>query len=305
MKKTVIGIAAIAVLIGTPALAADMPLKALPPAPAPAWSWTGFYIGGNAGYAWSQNDSVGSVGAPIFANPLSLAGTTASLAASVAGVTTNIPGSNAGGFIGGGQVGYNYQFNNKYVVGIEADIQGISGRSSGTTANSVPLVGFAAAANTTLAATNSVNWLGTLRGRLGFTVVPNLLVYGTGGLAYGGANSSTTIGQALVGPGAATVTGPYGSFASISQTRVGWTVGAGAEWMITGNWSAKLEYLYYDLGRVSYGGTMSNIVVPPGGAVPTGGVFYTLGATSSTRYIGDIIRVGLNYHFGGPVVAKY
>jgi outer membrane immunogenic protein len=299
MKKTVIGIAVIAALIGTPALAADMPLNAPPPAPAPAWSWTGFYIGGNAGYAWSQNNSVNSVGTPIFANPLA-PGTAAGLAASVAGVTTNIPGSNAGGFIGGGQAGYNYQFNN-VVGGIEADIQVLSRRSSGTIATSVPTPAFPGnSVNTALTATNSVNWLGTFRGRLGVTFpTPSVLVYGTGGLAYGGVNSSTTIGQVWTGNASvATVNGPYGSVASSSQTRVGWTVGAGAEWMITGKWSAKLEYLYYDLGSVSYGSTLSNIVLPPGGLVPTGGVFYTLGATSSTRISGDIIRVGLNYHFG-------
>jgi outer membrane immunogenic protein len=67
--------------------------------------------------------------------------------------------------------------------------------------------------------------------------------------------------------------------------------------MIAGNWSGKLEYLYYDLGRVNYSGTLSNIIGPPGGTVPTGGTFYTLGATSSTRFNGSIVRFGLNYQF--------
>jgi outer membrane immunogenic protein len=283
------------------ASAADLPArapvyKAAPVVVAP--SWTGFYVGVTAGYAWAHDNSVNSVGTPVFANPLSQPGSGVSLANAVTGVTTGIPGSKANGFIGGGQFGYNYQFNN-IVVGIETDIQGLSGRGSGATANSVQLLpGFAGNfVNSGLTATNSVNWLGTLRGRLGFTITPSLLVYGTGGLAYGGVSSSTTIGQVLTGPAATGVNGPYGSSASISQTRAGWALGAGGEWMFTRNWSAKIEYLHYDLGSVSYGSTLSNIVVPPGGVIPVGSTFYTLGAASSTHFGGDIVRVGVNYKF--------
>jgi outer membrane immunogenic protein len=115
-----------------------------------------------------------------------------------AGLTTPIPVSSSNGFIGGGQVGYNYQFGN-FVAGIETDIQGLSGRGSGATATSLPSVVSGDRINTTVTATNSVKWLGTLRGQLGFTMTPRLLVYGTGGLAYGDVTSSTTIGQQIVG----------------------------------------------------------------------------------------------------------
>jgi len=282
------------------ASAADMPLKAPPPPAAPVWSWTGFYAGVNAGGAWAQDTSVNSVGSLPFISAIIAPATGPAV---VAGATTNIPGSNANGFIGGGQIGYNYQFN-RFVAGIEADIQGLSGRSSGGIATSVPITGFPIAVNTTLTTTNSVQWLGTLRGQLGYAVTPSLLVYGTGGLAYGEVNSSTTISQQLIGAAAAGATVPYASVAGISQIRTGWAAGAGAAWMFTSNWSAKVEYLHYDLGSASYSGAMSNLS-GPGAPVPLGTLLYTVGATSSTSFRGDIVRVGLNYKFGGPVVAKY
>jgi outer membrane immunogenic protein len=124
-----------------------------------------------------------------------------------------------------------------------------------------------------------------------------MLLYVTGGLAYGEVKSNTVITQRLVGPGTPTVDGLNGSNAGISKVRAGWALGAGGEWRFASHWSAKIEYLHYDLGRVSYTGTYSNIVTPPGGAVPTGSPFYTLSATSSVRFSGDLVRVGLNYLF--------
>jgi outer membrane immunogenic protein len=270
----------------------------------PVASWTGFYLGVNAGYTWSQNNTVSSVGSLLTRNPLL---DPAAVAPVVGGVTTGIPVGKTSGFIGGGQVGYNYQVN-EFVVGIEADIQGLSSRSaSGTTANSIPIPGFVAAANTTLTATNRVDWLGTVRGQLGYTITPALLVYGTGGLAYGEVQSNSSISQQLTGPSATNINAPYGSFASISQTRTGWAAGGGAAWMITDNWTAKLEYLHYDLGSVTYSGAMTNVVVPPGGGVPLGTPVCTISATSSTSFRGDIVRLGLSYKFGytaAPAVYK-
>jgi outer membrane immunogenic protein len=283
-----------------------MAVKAPPPPPAPIWTWTGFYVGVNAGGTWSGNNDIYSFGTPLFADPRAPVGTAAGLAASVAGVTTNVPNGRGSGFIGGAQAGYNWQFN-KGVVGVEADIQGLSGKRSGLMLTTVPTPAFPGNnVNTSLATTGNVDWLGTLRGRLGFLASPSLLLYGTGGLAFGDVKSSTTINQIWTGNGAvATVNAPYGSFASISQTRAGWAAGVGGEWKFAPRWSAKLEYLHYDLGRVSYSGTLNNVVAPPGGSVPTGGVFYSLAATSSMRANGDIVRVGVNYAFTGPVVAKY
>jgi outer membrane immunogenic protein len=145
-----------------------------------------------------------------------------------------------------------------------------------------------------------------VRGRIGIAAAPNFLIYGTGGLAYGGVNSSTGINQALSGPAAAMegITGTSLASGNFSETRVGWTVGAGGEWMFTSDWSAKLEYLHYDLGSANYGTPVSNFAVADGVA-GVGGLLYTLGQSSSTNFRGDIVRVGLNYKFGGPVVAQY
>jgi outer membrane immunogenic protein len=289
MPRFIAPLAVTSFLLAGPAFAADMPVKALPPAP--IYSWTGWYVGVNAGYGWSS-DPVNVVGTPIFANP-TIGTSPASLAAAVAGATGNFP-VNSKGFIGGGQFGYNAQFN-RLVLGVETDIQGTSLRGSANGANVLSIVGFPGTGPTTTTfVSNKLEYLGTLRGQIGFTLTPTFLLYGTGGLAYGGVNSTTNIGQVVTGPAATGANGPYGSAANFSDTRVGWTAGAGLAWMMYSRWTAKIEYLHYDLGSVNYGGAMSNIVVP-GSAVPPGTTFYTLGAGSTTRFTGDIVRLGLNY----------
>ena len=139
-----------------------------------------------------------------------------------------------------------------------------------------------------------------MRGRLGFTITPTLLVYGTGGLAYGQTDSRTSITQIV--ENAANVPNHYSSFGSISNSRVGWTAGGGGEWLFAPNWSVKVEYLYYNLGSVSYGLT-------PLQNFNTAGTLFTNGAPfSRTSFRGNIVRAGLNYHFNllpTPVVAKY
>ena len=94
----------------------------------------------------------------------------------------------------------------------------------------------------------------TVRGRLGLAVTPGLLVYGTGGLAYGDVKSNVLINQQIVTALVCSVCGPYSLNAGAQETRIGYAVGAGAEWMIASHWSAKIEYLYYDLGKVSGSG---------------------------------------------------
>ena len=126
--------------------------------------------------------------------------------------------------------------------------------------------------------------VGTVRGRVGATVGPALL-YVTGGLAYGQAQLNTNLVSAL----------PFAFPASASVTKVGWTAGAGVEWAFAGNWSAKFEGLYYDLG------TTTLVTGPTVGAGPVIG--FVRGKDFDLH--GAIGRVGLNYRFGGPVIAKY
>jgi outer membrane immunogenic protein len=126
---------------------------------------------------------------------------------------------------------------------------------------------------------NKLPWFGTFRGRLGFTPAERWLVYATGGLAYGEVTTSETLN----------VNGASVAF-STNRTKLGWTVGAGVEAALWSNWTAKLEYLYVDFGTVND----TLIGIAPITPVVTG-----------TRVTDQIVRVGLNYRFGGPFVARY
>jgi outer membrane immunogenic protein len=128
---------------------------------------------------------------------------------------------------------------------------------------------------------------------LGWLADSNLLVYGTGGLAYGGVKASTGISQVLNGPSAGLATS-WNSNSGISETRIGWTAGGGFEWMVGPRWSVKAEYLYYDLGRVSYTGLLAEAITIPGFIPPN---FFVNSAQSTVHFNGNIVRLGLNYRF--------
>jgi outer membrane immunogenic protein len=214
MKRFLLTTAAFGMLV-LPAMAADMapaPIAYKAPIPVPVCIWCGWYVGVNAGGGWSD-DSVKVGGYPIFANPAALVATTADLAAAVPGASGSF-GTKGSGFIGGGQIGYNWQFG-AWVAGVETDIQGSTIKGSAAGASSIPVPGFAGdAIQTSITTSDKLDYLGTVRGRLGYTVTPAVLVYATGGLAYGGVSSTTSIGQQLVGPGTATVNAPYSSSAA-------------------------------------------------------------------------------------------
>jgi outer membrane immunogenic protein len=277
-----------ALLTVASARAADLPShKAPPPIPLASTTWTGFYVGLNAGGAWSASHDVAVGSVDLFDDPLWLPGVT--FAASANGGLRDV---NAAGFIGGGQIGYNYQFHSHLLVGLEADIQGISsggdGRAIGSAFNNLTQ----SWATTTTSVQKRLDYFGTARGRVGFLLTPDLLVYATGGLAYGGArltasqSSSDQLG--FYGPGAAT--GSYG------DTRVGWTVGGGAEWMFAPKWSAKIGYLYYDLGSATTSvGPVSGLAFTFN--MPPNSVGWSYASNVSSRFDGHIVRAGVNYHF--------
>ncbi len=281
MKKLLLSAAALA-LSATVAAAADLPYRKAPVfVPPPPPLWTGFYVGLNAGYTWSESNS--------FTLPATDTGLLGFGYGEMLGAIPNTQQISNNGFIGGGQIGYNYQFNDKFLVGLEADIAGIAG-SSGNTSYFWP--GSATWAPTGINQTSGLDYLGTVRGRVGYLFTPTFLLYATGGLAYGQANLSLT----AYGPTWAT---PMFGAQTFSDTRVGWTVGGGVEWMFMPHWSAKLEYLYYDLGSAQ-----------------TPAIIYAYGAASNIssiaaqhRFDGNVVRVGVNYHFNwaapAPVVAKY
>ncbi|MCB1539856.1 MAG: porin family protein [Rhodoblastus sp.] len=294
MKLKTFAAALAATTIAGSAFAADLPSRKAAPAyipPAPIMTWAGFYAGLNAGYGWSAGST------RIDALPVFFAPTwDTELSASSALASSRLNGGNNGGFIGGAQIGWNWQ-SGALVAGVETDIQWLSGnRTGGAAAGALVPVAFPGELIVSSSAGSSrVNWLGTLRGRLGFTVTPSLLAYVTGGLAYGGVSSSATIFQQNL-----PFVPPFFSSGASSTTRIGYTIGAGGEWMIAQNWSVKGEYLFYDLGSAST--AMAPLSFNP---VP---VLYTSLPTIRSSYKGHVVRVGLNYHFGGapaPVVAKY
>jgi outer membrane immunogenic protein len=205
-------LAAIVALTGAPALAAGAPLRA-PPPPAPAASWTGWYLGVEGGGALGQSQTV-------YADPRS---------APFVGMPMTNPFALSGGLFGGA-VGYIRQFNN-FVVGAEGDLSLVS--ESGDSNDIAPF-------NTSVINTTSEKWLGTARLRLGMTTANAWLVYATGGFAAGGVED--TINASAGGSGVHSQT----------KTLTGWTIGAGVEAALSRNWSVKAEYLYVDLQKGTY-----------------------------------------------------
>jgi outer membrane immunogenic protein len=239
-------------------------------APAPIWGWTGFYVGGNAGGVFSTGSSVTNAGTDTGGAGL---GALLSAGAIPSSVT-----SSQGGFIGGGQVGYNWQVGPQWVWGVEADLEGTTAKGNttavfGGNAVFVPL------------STNYVrelDALGTVRGRAGYLVLPSLLLYGTAGLAY----AQTRVGSSFVCAACTPPAGTQGGTTNQSTYHpVGWTAGAGVEWQLTPAWSIKAEYLFVDLGKAQ----TITITYP-----------YSLNTSSLTSTVNErenVVRFGFNYRF--------
>jgi outer membrane immunogenic protein len=268
MKKLFLGTVALTVL-ATAASAADMaPSYAkAPPMAAPIYNWTGFYIGLNAGAASSDvNFDVKAAAAPPFAFD----------------AHRFSDQSRKTGWLAGGQVGYNWQ-TGMTVLGIEADAQWVGNRVTSDTIFDPFFHGKGRASFS-----SNVEWLATLRGRVGIAATPALLLYVTGGVAFAGIN----VRYQNAGFGAA-FNAPLINTYSATDTRVGWTAGFGAEYALGGNWSVKAEYL-----RVGFDD--HSLTVPFVGPQPT-----PLSGSVRVNQDIDILRAGINYKFGGPIVAKY
>jgi outer membrane immunogenic protein len=292
MRRILIGSAAVAALLSaTSAFAADLPARVYTKAPVMAvvYDWTGFYIGGNAGYSWGRARTDGDLSGSQSVSEFRTAGPTLLPGFPVTTTLASVPltgRSNVNGFVGGGQAGYNWQ-RGTWLFGLEADIQGSDERGS----SDVCTVAGCPVGSTVFTANYKLDWFGTARGRVGFLPTDRVLLYATGGLAYGHLSASAPL-----------IPLSWGS------TRAGWTIGAGAEAAIDSHWSVKLEYLYMDLGDVGSSSasatTVTNALNTP---LPGFNTVTTTTLTSAfhTHFTDNILRVGLNYRFGGPVVARY
>jgi outer membrane immunogenic protein len=293
MKKILLAVSAVALALSAgAAMAADLPSRKeapvyIPPPPPPPM-WTGFYVGLNIGGGWDANGGQSGVSAffdprfPIGATPLG-GGFPPFIPPRPIGPANLffLPNGNTlgsqGGVVGGAQAGYNFQFD-QFVIGAETDFQGTS--LSGGGGNS-PLTLFPSPYPRTPGANNfltpvgaitganiSLPWFGTVRGRVGYLFTPTLLIYGTGGFAYGEVQA-------------------WG----LSNTRTGWTAGGGVEWMFAPNWSAKAEYLFVDLDSNgttgTFGWTFGNRFHPQLNVVRAG------------------VNYHFNWGSPAPVVAKY
>jgi len=274
MKKILLGSVAL-IVMSVPVLAADMPVKAVPLPP--AFSWTGCYVGLNVGYGWARfrkSDVTRSQVTPV-------------------ALTTSHPDFDFDddGAVGGGQIGCNWQYG-FWVWGLETDLQVTSIEAR----DRLPgLFGDITGRNELIftEAQSALRWFGTARARLGWTVTPTTLLYVTGGFAYGRVNSHLGFGP--------TVSNQVTQVNFDDQYHYGYTVGFGAEAKIAQNFTAKLEYLYVDLGSADY--AFNNI----GGTFTPGGAVATANYTWNQRVDLHVVRLGLNYQFNWyeTVVAKY
>jgi opacity protein-like surface antigen len=268
-----------------PALGADLPPSETPP----VFSWSGPYAGFNNGYTWRATRTFSTAAVNLF-DSTAIPGLWGP--ASALGATGSV-GTRLNGFFGGGQLGYNWQFSDRFVAGLEADLQGAGVRGGGSFQTLTPAAIYPPfAATTSVTVNRSLEYFGTVRGRLGYAVTPTMLFYATGGLAYGGIATSTAVRQSLT-PSLLLSAGAKSDF---FDNRVGWTLGGGVESALTSNLTAKLEFLYYDLGAANVAFPNSEPLIHNAivGAGQVGDA-----VSSSTRFDGFVVRVGLNYRFDG------
>jgi outer membrane immunogenic protein len=273
MKNVLLATSAGLLALGTVvASAADitLPVKAAPPA-APVYdSWTGFYIGGNAGSGLANTDiggtSTGTFGGVPFQESFSVS-------------------RSQHGPLAGGQLGINYEFSPHWVLGAEADIDWSNIKGSAT-----PCGAKVAGRVDCLGVAGKIEDFGTVRGRFGY-VFDNLLVYGTGGLAW--ARDSETVSEACSGAKCPKTSNPLAfNTASSTTTPFGWTAGGGMEWRVMPNWLLRVEYLHLQFNRSSSAYALNGTVSVAGVATP---VVSTANLSTTTSV--EVLRVGLSYLF--------
>ena len=234
--------------------------------------WSGFYVGGNIGYGWAIDDATGYISSPSPA-PFAFLGLPAAYKSS----------TNPAGLIGGAQVGYDWQPWPRWLLGAVADFQSSGQRDTDNfnipftiTAIGVPV----GTGNLAISNEEKLRWFGTVRGKIGYAFWNSVLLYGTGGFAYGRVDSSMSVSSTATLFGATATTQQVFSG---SKIKYGWAVGGGLQGTILNDphWSWNLEYLYIDLGSTDY--AFSNINFDA--------------FTISSKIRDSIVRIGLQYRF--------
>jgi outer membrane immunogenic protein len=218
-----VGTAALSIACAPCALAADLtPPPVYTKAPTvvpPTYNWTGFYLGGDAGGAWTSNTAMWS---PL-PSPAAF------------GIAPGSGTDGGSGFIGGIYAGYNWQFTSTLLVGLEGDWSWSRAGGSFTQQPWLTVGGGPAAAASFTHMTSTLDWISSLRARAGYLVAPNLLAYVTGGAAWAKIDYAANNFNG----------GLYSTSTTNSDTQTGFTVGGGLEWSMTKNWLLRAEYLYY------------------------------------------------------------
>jgi outer membrane immunogenic protein len=272
MRSGLIG----ALVSGLLSAVAIVPATAQPPVP--AYSWTGFYVGGNVGQGFGDSDVASNFSCVSAINDCVYASTQNAAMFSSAGTGT----LSQTRYHGGIQGGFNWQVRN-VVMGVEVDYSAFRLRKTQTGA--APLTTGEGGNNFSLTTGVESKWLATVRGRLGWTIVPTVLLYATTGLAVTDLTVSNAFeddASSIIGITANTI----GS-SSATQRKLGWTIGGGAEWALLGNWTLKAEYLYFNFGSVNTAAEVTNpsLVFDPN----------RLATWANLR--ARIARVGLNFRF--------
>ncbi|HEY8261554.1 MAG TPA: outer membrane beta-barrel protein [Methylosinus sp.] len=302
-----IGAAVLAIIaFAAPAVAADLgavrPVVAPVPPPPPPPSWSGLYVGLNAGWAWGATRDAETLGYSVYDWASGALGMPFGFSAPY---VTGVAGLEQNGFVGGAQLGYNQVLGSRFLVGVETDFDGTTLRGSGVSpgfASQVDEHGLLHLQAGRADVRAGLSWIGSLRGRIGYLFNPALLLYGTGGLAYGGRFADlTTFGlhwhpQDRIGHPDNPVLPAWNS---ANAAQAGWIAGGGFEWSLAPQWSVKSEALYYDLGDMRLSTFPSALINP---AAPSSIAVMNV-ATTRLRYDGVITRLGLNYHFAAPMAA--
>jgi outer membrane immunogenic protein len=291
MKKSTLGallasVSPVALLVGVPAAdAADMAIRKAPPvaAPPPTFSWTGCYVGAHVGWGWGKNNyrESSETNASTTSNFVNGSGNVTSVTSGSSSFSAANGSIDTSGGLFGGQVGCNYQFAGNWVAGIQGDFAGTDINGTGND----PLgVGHAIRVKT--------EWLASVTARLGLTAFDNLaLFYVKGGVAWDRNKWDLSSAANVFNP------------AVFSESRTGWTVGGGAEWVLWNpHWTAFAEFNYYQFqhgGHNVTGSSSSSTTSSPGFSNGAPIINNTTSTTNSLFQTGsqhiETVKVGVNY----------